>query len=285
MITCRPALPRDTADVLEFTKFIWHGHDYVKFVWDEWMADPRGLLAAAEYGGRCVGIAKMTFVSAGQWWLEGLRVDPKFQGLKIGSHLHEYIDQWWLDHGDGFARLMTSSKRVKVHHLCERLGYAKVAEVKGYHAPAAPNNFVVSFQPVADHEIKTALEFAINSQTLKLTDLMDTGWQQVTPDDAILNEIINAGHAFWWREHTGLLLTRDDDDEEGTKILGVVLPACEKEVLPDFLLDIRSLAAAQGCTGIFWIAPVHETVQHALKNSGFETDWEDTAFVYERKHS
>lgn len=247
------------------------------------MADPHGLLVAAEYGGRCVGIAKMTFVTAGQWWLEGLRVDPKFQGLKIGSHLHEYLDQWWLDHGDGFARLMTSSKRVQVHHLCERLGYTKVAEVKGYDAPAL-NGPSQSFHPVTISEVKRALEFALNSQTLKSTGLMDTGWQQVTPDEAILNDIVNAVHAFWWRERKGLLLTRDDDDEVGTKVLGIVLPACEMNVLHDFLLDIRSLATMQGCKHTFWIAPVHDTLLGALQNAGFQTDWEDAAFVYEKQY-
>jgi GNAT superfamily N-acetyltransferase len=284
VLTCRPALPRDTADVLEFTKFIWNGHDYIKYVWEEWLAGPLGLLVAAEYSGHCVGIAKVTFVSPGQWWYEGLRVDPKFQGLKIGSHLHEYIDGWWLEHGDGFARLMTSAKRVKVHHLCERLGYSKIAEVKGYYVPAKLNGPFDSFHPVAADEVKTALEFVLNSQTLNLTGLMDTGWQQVTPNEHILNEIVNAGHAFWWGEHKGLLLTRNDDNDEGAKVLGVVLSACEVEFLSDFLLDIRYLAAAQGCKDVFWIAPIHDVVLSALKNAGFKTDWEDAAFVYEKRH-
>jgi hypothetical protein len=82
---CRPALPLDKADVLEFTKFIWDGHDYIRYVWDDWLADPRGILAVVEYGGHAVGLGKVSYVAQGQWWLEGLRVDPRYQGLKIGS--------------------------------------------------------------------------------------------------------------------------------------------------------------------------------------------------------
>ena len=134
-VVCRPALPLDAPDVLEFTKFIWDGHDYIQYVWKDWFADPQGLLAVAQYGPHAVGMAKVTLLSPGQWWLEGLRVDPKFQGLKIGSHLHEYMDAWWLKHCDGTLRLMTSSQRVQVHHLCERTGFAKIAEVTGYDAP------------------------------------------------------------------------------------------------------------------------------------------------------
>ena len=132
VVVCRPALPSDKADVIEFTKFIWDGHDYIQYVWDEWLADPEGILAAAEYGGHCVGLAKVSLLAPGQWWLQGLRVDPKFQDLKIGSHLHRYVDEWWLEHGDGVVRLMTGSKRVKVHHMSEKLGYTKILEVKEF---------------------------------------------------------------------------------------------------------------------------------------------------------
>jgi len=113
---------------------------------------------------------------------------------------------------------------------------------------------------------------------------MDTGWQQVRPDEAILSEIVNAQHAFWWRTRKGLLLTRDDDDEQGTKVLGVILPACQLQDLPELLLDIRHLASVQRCKDSFWIAPLHDLVFSALENAGFSTDWDHEAFVYEKKH-
>jgi GNAT superfamily N-acetyltransferase len=79
---------------LAFTKRIWEGRDYIHLVWDEWLADPRGVLVSAQFGARLVGIAKITPVFPGQWWLHGLRVDPDYQGRKIASHLHEYMDDW-----------------------------------------------------------------------------------------------------------------------------------------------------------------------------------------------
>jgi hypothetical protein len=32
-IVCRPALPKDTPDVMELTRTIWEGEDYVPKVW------------------------------------------------------------------------------------------------------------------------------------------------------------------------------------------------------------------------------------------------------------
>jgi hypothetical protein len=49
-------------------------------------------------------------------------------------------------------------------------------------------------------------------------------------------------------------------------------------------MDVRRLAASLGKTSIFWLAPVHEGVELALKEAGFSTEWENTAFVFEKKH-
>ena len=285
-VVCRPALPRDTADVLEFCKGIWDGHDYIQYVWDMWLGDADGPLITAEYGGRAVGIAKISHVSRGQWWFEGLRVDPKLQGLKIGSHLHEYIDRWWLEHGDGHVRLMTSSKRVKVHHLCEKSGYHKIADVVSDYETTPLDGPADAFQLVTSGEVKPSLEFVLQCPILKMTGLMDDFWRQVRPDEFLLGEMIRTGRAFWWRSGEGLLFTWawGNGTEDDPKVLGISLPACTIEMLPELLLDIRRLAGSRGCKFVVWVTPIHDVVRDALKTAGFHPDQDDTMFVYEKKH-
>jgi GNAT superfamily N-acetyltransferase len=283
IVVCRPALPCDKADVLEFTKFIWDGHDYIQYVWDEWLAAPHGLLAAAEYGGRTVGLAKLSLSAPGQWWLQGLRVDPQFQGLKIGSHIHRYVDAWWLEHGDGVARLMTSSKRVKVHHLCEKFGYAKVLEVKEFETDSLDEE-CASFQPVQKDEVPAALKAALESQTLALSHgLLDLGWKALQFTEMILATVQQQGMAFWWRDGEGLLLGWDDDYGE-EKILGISLPACTLDSLPDLLRDARRLAAGQGRAGVFWIAPLCPETLSAAEAAGYRRHVEHSGYLYEKRH-
>jgi GNAT superfamily N-acetyltransferase len=283
VLVCRPALPADKLDVLEFTKSIWDGRDYIKYVWDEWLADPEGLLAVAEYGGRCVGLGKISRSAPGQWWLQGLRVDPKFQGLKIGSHIHQYIDEWWLEHGDGAVRLMTSSRRAKVHHLSEKFGYSRVLEVKEFEAGSLQET-CISFQPVREEEIPAVLEGTLESPLLALGHgLFDRGWDMIQPNGDILADIQQQGLAFWWRDREGLLLAWDDDNEEG-KVLGIGLPACKLEVLPELLLDARRLAAKQGRVGVFWIAPLTGEVLSAAETAGYAHHVEHSGYLYEKRH-
>jgi GNAT superfamily N-acetyltransferase len=123
VVVCRPALPKDTADVMALTREIWNGNDYIPYVWAEWLADPEGLLAVAEYGGRVVGLAHLSSKGSGEWWLQGLRVHPALQGRGIASRLHGYILDTWQRNPGKVLRLATSSARLPVHHLCQRTGF------------------------------------------------------------------------------------------------------------------------------------------------------------------
>ena len=282
-IVCRPALPSDRADVFEFTKFIWDGRDYIRYVWDEWFDDPNGILVAAEYDGRCVAIAKISLSAPGQWWLQGLRVDPKYQDLRIGSHIHEYVDEWWLEHGDGIVRLMTSSLRFKVHHLCEKLGYAKILEVKELETTSL-DEVCTSFQLVRADEIPLALKVAQESPLMKLSHgLLDLGWDAIQPTEEILASIQQKGMAFWWRDRNSLLLNWEHWSDDG-RMLGISLPACEIASLPDLLRDARRLAFQQGRIGVFWIAPLKQEVLSAAEKAGCLHHREHSGYLYEKRH-
>jgi GNAT superfamily N-acetyltransferase len=284
-VVCRPALASDSADVLELTKYIFDGDDYVPSVWQDWLDDPHGLLAVAQYGPHVVGMAKVTLLSPGQWWLEGLRVDPKFQGLKIGSHIHEYMDAWWLQHCDGVLRLVTSSERVKVHHLSERTGYARVAEVIGYEAAslAEPSR---GFEPVAPGEVGDAAIF-VSAQQTPLGAFMDSGRQFSSPAEPALLDKARQQRLFWWRGREALFSYWVDEEDS---MLGLGLVACavpdkgEPGLLAELLLDTRRFAAERNFKSVLWHVPVGPNLRSSLKAAGFATDWDDTGCIFEKRH-
>src|SRR5512135_403364 len=195
----RPALPLDREAVLEFCKFIWDGHDYIPYVWDEWMADPAGEMFVAEYAGKPVGLGRLTHLAPGQWWLEGLRVDPAHQDRKIGSLMNDYLNATWLERGDGFVRLMTSSKRVKVHHMCEQHGFTRIQERAFFMAqPLVEPASELAFRSADVSEVPAAVQFALAAGSASLTGpLVDVGWRFATPSEALSRNYLS-------REHTHL---------------------------------------------------------------------------------
>lgn len=291
-IICRPALERDLDEIKEFCKAIWDGQDYVPEVINDWFHDPQGIFAVTEYAGHAIACSKITWLADGQWWLEGFRVDPSYQGLKIGSLIHHYVDQWWLDHGDGMLRLMTSSKNQAVHHLCEITGFRKLFEVRGYKAdPLAGGGDM--FMPAASSErdLQQIIEFVQGSASLKMTNcVVDFGWRFADPTQNKALPFLFLNSAFdsnflWWHEDRGLLIIWDDfDSDQEEHTIGIGVLACALEDMPALLMDVRRLAAVEGKTSVFWLAPVHEQVQAALRQAGFSSDWDNTAYIFEKKH-
>jgi GNAT superfamily N-acetyltransferase len=286
-VLCRPALARDHADVVEFCKDIWEGDDYVPEVWEEWLNDPDGLLAVAEYEGHAIGCAKLSLLSSGQWWLEGFRVDPKYQGLKVGSQIHHYVTDWWLANGDGMIRLMTDAGNFAVQHLCNETGYVKTYEVCGYKATPL-SELTDHFVPVTNTDI--AAVFAIESESIQTTNgLIDLGWRIVKPDEQVFaiyaDDKARFVHSFyWWRDRQGLFSAWENDEEDRrTLVIGVV--ACALHDMPALLMDVRRLAALKKFDSIFQIAFDIPQIVSRLEAAGFEKKWKrSNAFVFERKH-
>ena len=279
-VLCRPALPKDTPDVMELTRTIWDGEDYVPHVWADWMADASGVLAVAEYGPRVVGLGKLTRLGEDEWWMEGLRVHPQYEGRGIASRLHEYLLGHWQEHCAGVIRLSTASFRAPVHHLCARTGFCKIAELTIYRAAALPGE--AASIPLAVDEADEAYRLASASQTFPLTaGLLDLGWQWAQVSVERIRGAAQGGRAWWSQNRLGLLLARDDEEENA---LTAQLVACPLAGLPELLSDFRRLAAAAGYARAEWLAPLDAGVESALQAAGYAREWDASVYVYEKQH-
>jgi GNAT superfamily N-acetyltransferase len=316
-VTVRPALETDTPAVMELSSHIWDGEDYVPYVWSDWLSDVQGMLVVAENETRIVGLGKLTCLSEEDWWLEGLRVHPEYEGRGIASQIHEHLMNVWIKIGRGTIRLGTASFRLPVQHLCDRLGFEKIAEFSIFvastilsqssssasylpgettldqPAPASIEKAVSSassapptvFQPVLTEEVKRATTFALESPSLGLSSgLMDLGWQWAPPREVFLTRFIEDQKVWWWKGRRGMLALDEEKTSGKDPASMIMLLACSREDISGLLSDYRTLAASLGYQRAAWMAPLHPEILPALKAASFERDWDASIFIYSKSY-
>ena len=63
------------------------------------------------------------------------------------------------------------------------------------------------------------------------------------------------------------MLSYWEDEDDGQKVLGVGLLACNTGSLKDMLIDLRRLAGQLGFDRLVWLAPAMEKVEAALQQA------------------
>jgi len=93
-VTLRPVRPADRDRVLEITRDVWEGRDYLPEVFDAWVADPGSAFQAAEVEGEVVGVQRLRPIAPGIALYEGLRVAATHRRRGIArSMLRQAVEQ------------------------------------------------------------------------------------------------------------------------------------------------------------------------------------------------
>lgn len=276
-LTCRPARAEDTADVIALTRTIWDGHDYVPQVWPEWLADPHGHLAVAELAGQVVGLVKLTRFAADEWWLQGLRVDPSFQGQGVARRLHDYVMDYWARHGEGSLRL--SSYRPQVRHLCEGSGFAILGQYGEFAAPARSGELLAER---GVHQV-AALPVKLLGENVPLfARFMDVGWTWINATETRLQIAAAYGRA-WMNSVGDTWVVREDKDDEGVPLLWLEWIACRPQNLEVNLQTYRALGGALGYRQVVWSPPLEGPILEVVSAAGFERSWDGFVWLFEKR--
>jgi GNAT superfamily N-acetyltransferase len=288
-IVCRPALPLDTPGMLELTRHIWEGEDYVPHTWDDWMADPEGVLAVAEFKARVVGLGKLSKLSEFDWWLEGLRVHPEYEGKGIASRLNDYLLKHWQQRGSGAVRLATISKREPVMYMVKKRGFKLIGEYTTYQTQLSqsrnPTSQSAKFHLVESTEIGDVLTWLITPDNVHLDfGVMDLGWQFAPPRYEFIEKYVQDGKIWWWQDQKGLLVmvTKMGENETWARIR---MLACKREDYLACLLDAHTFAQQQGYGGVTWKAPNIPGIDIELSQADFIQEKNYTLQIYEKNYS
>lgn len=92
MITFKKLTHQDYDDILDISKDIWEGSDYLPRLFHKWVDSEGYFLGAVDPDkNKVIGVAKFSILYDKSGWLEGLRVHTDYRGQKIGRLLSEKL--------------------------------------------------------------------------------------------------------------------------------------------------------------------------------------------------
>ncbi len=198
----------DKPSVLKISSRIWEGNDYVPLFFDRWVKE--GGFWAAELRGRLVGYGKATQLSSGEWWLEGLRVDPGCRKQGVGKELSRQVVYRTLEERPVSLRLATADVNHESIHIIETVmrfrPYAQYRFFLG--EPTKPRPGPSLCVPAAAE----ALDFVKQSSELAASrGLIQYTWLFRNLDRRYMLELIRCGYVFGSRSAgklAGLIILR-----------------------------------------------------------------------------
>ncbi|MCZ7543070.1 MAG: GNAT family N-acetyltransferase [Anaerolineae bacterium] len=199
-VTIRPARAEDFPQVQAICAQIWEGHDYVPDVWTQWLADAEGELAVLTVGDAVGGIGKLTRLGAGEWWLEGLRIDPAQRNRGYGMMLHRHLVEVCRARGGGVARFATGSTNIAVHTMAHEIGFKRRAAFVRYEAGPQAHG-ADEFRPLAPAEAAQVWDFLNGSEYFEAAQRsfeLPRSWTWMVATEARLLDLLHAGQVYGW---------------------------------------------------------------------------------------
>ena len=129
-VEVRKVTNSDKNDVLDISRHIWGGHDYLPSVLDDWLKDSSSNVFGVQLGSHIVAVANLRIIESGKiGWMEGLRVHPQHVGKGYANLLTEKLVATARNAGVQRLRYTTAIDNKASLKLAEKHGFARVFEM------------------------------------------------------------------------------------------------------------------------------------------------------------
>jgi ribosomal protein S18 acetylase RimI-like enzyme len=289
-IEIRPARVEDREAVLAFCTQTWSWGDYVEYVWDQWLHNPKGQLLVATADSKPVGVANMQMLDKTNAWLAGFRVDPAYRRQGIARALSEKALLEAMQRGATYARLMVESTNEASIQLFESMHMRRVGSFMLYNA--------VPLTTSSERAVREQIQLATQADLDDIIDYLNVSnifplvgglyymWFAAYPITAeLLEEKIAAQQVYLlrrWDRLDGLAIvdTRENFVKQDRLSLGYI-DGTTIESISLIAYDLQHRLAGMGLESIRAYAPDLILVHDALGGIGYES--EGTAYsTFER---
>jgi GNAT superfamily N-acetyltransferase len=289
-IEIRPARVENREAVLAFCTQTWSWGDYIGYVWDQWLHNPKGQLLVATADSKPVGVANMQMLDKTNAWLEGFRVDPAYRRQGIARALSENALLEAMRRGATYARLMVDSTNEASIQLFESVHMRRVGCFMLYNAvpltTSSERAIREQIQLATQADLDDVIDYLNISNIFPLVGGLYYTWFVAYPITAeLLEEKIAAQQVYLlrrWDRLDGLAIvdTREGFVKKNCLSLGYI-DGTTIESISLIAYDLRHRLAGMGLESIRAYAPDLILVHDALGGIGYES--EGTAYcTFER---
>lgn len=81
----------DYNDIVDISKNIWDGHDYLPKIFHKWVDEKEGCFLGLVKDNKIVAVGKYTILPDKQGWLEGLRVHIDYRGQQLAHAISDML--------------------------------------------------------------------------------------------------------------------------------------------------------------------------------------------------
>ncbi len=262
----------DKPRILEFTAHTWgeDDEDYIQYVFDDWLIDPRGEFTAVESKGQCVAIAKLTDTGSNEWWFEGLRVDPNARGQGIGEALNRYQVDLARKLGGSVIRYMTASDNVGSQVIGTKAGFQHVVTYQLHVAdplidPSPVDRLTLDDLPALRNWLASPLVHHAHG-------LYRAGWKVHSLTEAAVREALQSREVYGLKDRAGRVtawcVLRPHDGEETDRLRIDHLDG-ESAAITQLAQSIRSLARQRGKEKVRAGLLEYDPLLKAVSNAGY----------------
>lgn len=174
----------DYSDILEISKHIWDGNDYLPRLINKFNHDSHCKPFVLEQDGRVVSIVNMNFFTPDFVWLEAMRTHPDYRNLGLATKLNEYLIEEAKKSNVKEVWLSTSSSNEATDKMLLKAGFQEMALLKLWsNSDEFDDKDLESYSGLIDGNLKH-----INYLELYLTDNMiemEKAWRPVKDMDEI----------------------------------------------------------------------------------------------------
>jgi len=200
-LQARPVTMADKPALLRISSRIWNGHDYVPMFFERWVSE--GGFWAGVVRNRLVGYGKATELAPGEWWLEGLRVDPDCRSRGLGKELSRQVLYRTLERRPVSLRLATADVNHESVHIIESvMRFSHFADYRFFLGkPGKPKSGPKLVRPA----VAEALDFLRHSEELSASrGLLQSTWRFRDVNRGYVAELKSGGYVFGHRAAGGL---------------------------------------------------------------------------------